>query len=228
MRQLHNDPAKKFCPICGTAQHFLPFGIIPRAEVKCPKCNSKDRHRLIWLFFTRKTTLFADRNHQFLHIAPEKCFIPKFTQHFGGNYIRGDLHKPQAAVHLDITELPFADQTFDYTYCSHVLEHVEKDTAAMREFYRTLKPNGSLIIMVPLNKSGITYEDPSIVTPQDREQHFGQHDHLRHYGLDIVDRLRDSGFAVNAIKPDSFLTEQDICAMGLKKSHTLFHCTKSE
>jgi hypothetical protein len=45
-----------------------------------------------------------------------------------------------------------------------------------------------------------TYEDPSIVTAEDRVEHFGQHDHVRRYGgPDFARRLEEAGFTVEAI-----------------------------
>jgi hypothetical protein len=41
-----------------------------------------------------------------------------------------------------------------------------------------------------------TYEDASITTPLDRMVAFGQQDHVRIYGNDLPDRLRDAGFGV--------------------------------
>ncbi|MEE3258624.1 MAG: methyltransferase domain-containing protein [Candidatus Latescibacterota bacterium] len=54
-----------------------------------------------------------------------------------------------------VTELPFANGSFDGLICGEVLEHVlpEKggDQAGVREFHRVLKPGGVLIASVPLD-----------------------------------------------------------------------------
>ena len=41
-----------------------------------------------------------------------------------------------------------------------------------------------------------TYEDTSIVSPEDRKQHFGEEQHMRVYGYDFIDRLKEAGFDV--------------------------------
>jgi ubiquinone/menaquinone biosynthesis C-methylase UbiE len=65
-----------------------------------------------------------------------------------------------------------------------VLEHVSNDTEAMLELFRVLKPGGWAIVQVPIDKSrDITFEDPYITSPDERERAFGQYDHLRLYGL---------------------------------------------
>jgi predicted SAM-dependent methyltransferase len=47
--------------------------------------------------------------------------------------------------------LPFADQTFDAVYHSHVLEHLPKNDAPrfMRECFRVLRPGGFVRVVVP-------------------------------------------------------------------------------
>ena len=49
----------------------------------------------------------------------------------------------------DALKLPFADASFDKILLSEVLEHLRDDEAALREFWRVLKPQGLLGISVP-------------------------------------------------------------------------------
>ncbi|MBK9638573.1 MAG: class I SAM-dependent methyltransferase [Bacteroidetes bacterium] len=46
-------------------------------------------------------------------------------------------------------ELPFADQSFDMVYSSHVLEHIPDRSKALKEIYRVLKPGGIHFCVVP-------------------------------------------------------------------------------
>jgi len=50
-----------------------------------------------------------------------------------------------------IKGIPFSDETFDVVYHSHVLEHIEKETAPrfLRECFRVLKRGGILRVVVP-------------------------------------------------------------------------------
>jgi ubiquinone/menaquinone biosynthesis C-methylase UbiE len=45
--------------------------------------------------------------------------------------------------------LPYADESFDAVYCSHVLEHVNDEAKALAEMKRVLKKDGVLIIGMP-------------------------------------------------------------------------------
>ena len=90
---------------------------------------------------------------------------------------------------------------------NHVLEHVEDDRKCMRELYRVLTPGGWAILQVPIDYSlERTYEDASIVAPEEREKHFRQKDHLRLYGRDYPQRLAEAGFEV---KEDDYVRTID-------------------
>ena len=55
------------------------------------------------------------------------------------SYVQGDLN----------SKLPFRNGSFDSILCAHVLEHLSKPPATLKEFHRVLKENGTLIIAIP-------------------------------------------------------------------------------
>ncbi|MSP16437.1 MAG: class I SAM-dependent methyltransferase [Myxococcales bacterium] len=57
-----------------------------------------------------------------------------------------------ARVRGDAASLPFADGSFDLVAALDVLEHMDDDRAAAREFLRVLAPGGRAIIFVPALK----------------------------------------------------------------------------
>lgn len=196
------------CPVCdGHFSKFLPYGytkLSSRENALCPKCFSLERHRLLWLYLHEKTNFF-EAKLKVLHIAPEQCFYKKFKSLSNLDYTTGDLESPIADVHFDVQEIPFEDNSYDLVICNHVLEHVDDDRKAMKEFYRILKPGGFAILQVPQDMNlQKTYEDASITNPDEREKHFLQKDHVRLFGLDYPERLTEAGFNV---KQDSFVKE---------------------
>ena len=54
-------------------------------------------------------------------------------------------------VEADVTELPFADDSYDAAVLGEVLEHVPDDTRALREVVRVTRPGGVVAISVPAN-----------------------------------------------------------------------------
>src|ERR1043165_98624 len=189
-------------PISGkTYRKFLPYGYSGRAKRKnvlCPGSLSLERHRLLWLYLKNKTDFFT-RNYKMLHIAPEQCFYKLFKGMKNLEYTTGDYNSPIADVHFDLHKAPFEDNSFDVIFCNHVLEHVEDDRQCMKELFRIMKPGGWGIFQVPMDSPREkTYEDKSITTPEEREKHFWQKDHVRLFGLDYKTRLEEAGFKVTA------------------------------
>ncbi len=161
-----------------------------------------------------------------LHVAPERWFESRLRKRLGANYITADLSNPRATVKMDITDIKYQDESFGVIYCSHVLEHVGDDRRAMREFHRVLKPNGWAILLVPITAEE-TFENPSIVEPKERLKTFGHEGHVRRYGSDYTDRLRDAGFKVEVTRVDDFIEKDDAIRMGLtRESGEIYYCTK--
>jgi len=188
---------------------------------------SLERHRLIWLFLKNKTNFFTDPL-KVLHIAPEYCLRKEFKRMKHLDYVTGDLVSPLADIKFDIHEIPMQDNEFDVIFCNHVLEHVEDDRVAMKELFRVMKPGGWGIFLIPLfyPLPEKTIEDPSITDPKERERLFGQDDHVRMYGMDYIDRLKESGFNVKAEKYAKELTEEENRKYALLQEEIIFYCEK--
>jgi ubiquinone/menaquinone biosynthesis C-methylase UbiE len=179
----------------------------------------------VWIFFNRQTDFLARPSAKVLHVAPEPSLEQLLRERFGDDYLTADFLDPRAMVQMDITNIQYPDNTFDVIYCSHVLEHVHDDRKAMREFARVLKPNSWAVLLVPI-VADVTFEDPSITNPDEREKIFGQADHVRNYGLDYIDRLRESGFNVVRQRPSDFLDAEEIVKMGITPAAgDIYFCT---
>jgi SAM-dependent methyltransferase len=214
------------CPCCKAwLRGFDPYGVSVRENALCPVCGSVERHRLLWLYLARKTDLFDGRRKRMLHVAPEPVLARRLQAEDSIDYFTADLASPRAMVRMDITAVPYRTNTFDVVYCSHVLEHVPDDRRAMREFHRVLRVGGWAILQVPIREEA-TFEDPSVVLPEDRERVFGHPEHVRSYGPDYVDRLAEAGFSVTV---DGFARELDakaVARFGLKREQDIYFCEK--
>ena len=133
-------------------------------------------------------------------------------------------------VKMDITEIDYPDKSFNVIICNHVLEHIIDDKKAMNELYRVLKPGGWGILQVPMSLSlTTTYEDFSITDPTQREQVFGQSDHVRIYAIDYLDRLKESGFQVDPFEwwtDDEFSDSNN--RYGLLQDESIFVVSKPD
>lgn len=223
------------CPVCGSSfNEFAPFGVANRKNAMCLTCGALERHRLLYLYLHRNSTLFTQKdNVRLLHFAPEEFFYKKLSDCKSIEYVPCDLNPDSYRYNgnvpiekIDITQIPFSENYFDIILCNHVLEHIPDDRAAMRELHRVMKGDGWGIFLVPLSKNPTTYEDFSITKPEDRERAFGQSDHVRIYGRDYLDRLKSIGFDASEIDYISHLPPEDVKLHGLRSGGTIILCKK--
>ena len=191
-----------FCPLC--EEHFDRFkDDWNRADALCWRCGSHERHRAQWLLFERRPELLAAAS-SLLHFAPEWALQRRFERINKLRYVTADLDQPGVDLSLDVRAIDLPDASFDAVVCSHVLEHVDDDGAAMAELRRITAPGGWCLVMVPLDLGRQrTYEDAAIAAPAERQRAFWQSDHVRLYAPDIGDRLAAAGFVVERIRPEA-------------------------
>ncbi len=180
----------------------------------------------MWLFLKEKTEFFT-KPLKVLHVAPEHCFINRFEALENLEYITADIESPLAKVKMDVHDIPFEDNTFDVVFCNHVLEHVDDDMKVCAEFNRVLKPGGWGILQSPVYDIPKTLEDPTITDPAEREQIFGQRDHVRKYGLDYAERLRRSGIGIEENHFVKELPQEVVEKHALPPEETIFVCHKA-
>jgi len=90
-----------------------------------------------------------------------------------------------------------------------------------------MKPEGFGIFQVPLESSiEQTLEDKSINTPELREKHYKQRDHLRLYGKDYGKRLGEVGFDVTEDNYVQTLPKDLVERYALPKEEILYICRK--
>lgn len=216
-------------PIDGKSyRKFLPYGYQKiRKNVLAPGTFSLERHRLFWIYLKNETDFFSATKKKVLHFAPEQAFYNQFKKIKKIDYTTTDLVSPLADVKADICNLPFKDNEFDYIFCNHVLEHIPDDNKAMSELFRVLAPNGIGIFQIPQDLSReFTFEDDSVTNPKERAIIFGQYDHVRVYGRDYFDKLREIGFNVAAIDYTKKLTKKEIDKYRLAQGELIPVCRK--
>lgn len=228
LRPPNNTSEEKshFCPICKKwSPQFDDFGKKTRKNVKCPNCGSLERHRFVWIYLQDKLNILRPQISM-LHFAPEQCIESYLRNILKNNYKTADLFKKNVDFKVDITNIQFQDETYDLIFCSHVLEHVQDDLKAIHEMHRILKIHGRAIIMVPI-KGDITQEDLTITDPSKREILYGQSDHVRMYGIDISNKLKNVGFKVTIINPDDLLDENLKNILRITGGQKIFDCEKN-
>ncbi len=151
-----------------------------------------------------------------LCIAPELPLTQFFNRTCKVEIITSDLLRDDVDVQADVCKLPFDDTSFDMVIANHVLEHVVDDGVAMAELLRVTRLGGRAILQTPIRwKNETTDEDPS-ASREERLRRFGQDDHVRYYGRDIVDRLQGAGWHVEMMPVTARFSPMEVHRYGLE------------
>jgi SAM-dependent methyltransferase len=228
--------SRRRCPVCGkSVDRFLPlppsyrenaekygyrfFGqgeTINIESYACPHCGASDRERLYALYLDELPAIPRDGSREkMLHIAPETALADHIRRMGRFEYRSADRSMEAADDQIDIADMEqYQDSAFDCFICSHVLEHVTDDQAALAELFRILAPDGWGILMVPLMAHiGTTIEDPEAKSEADRWRLFGQGDHVRLYAKqDFLRRICSAGFVVEQLGAAHFGSDRFVRA----------------
>jgi len=202
---------RKFFPACVSEATVISqkniIGGGRRENSLCPYCRSTERLRLEYLYLQKHTNIF-DAKSKVLHFSPEYGLEWLLKKNKDIDYFSGDIEKDVAMYVVDITDIFFGDNEFDYVICNHVLEHVYDDKKAFEEIQRVLKPGGLAVITVPISQDSATTLETPTTSDEERLELYGQKDHFRLYGMDFSDRLMSVGFDVTSYNAkDNFSTE---------------------
>lgn len=181
-----------------------------RENCTCPVCNAKDRIRMVYYYIENYTDIFTSKNC-ILHFAPEYLLKQKIKKNNQAEYYDGDIKKGRASYIIDMTDIKFPENMFDYIICNQVLEHIPDEKKAINELKRVIKTDGKIIITVPICISNEeTFEDSNITSPEERLANFCQDDHVRLYGRDFKRRLEKYGLEVEEWCVDSHVSKEII------------------
>jgi SAM-dependent methyltransferase len=208
------------CSLCGYRGAFVHAGTPAVMDAGCPSCLSGSRQRLLAIAQDRNQLISRER--EILHFAAESSLRPMIRRTDPKRYVTADIRKG-FDLQLNIEQIALPSASFDCVICSHVLEHVD-DKLALAEIHRILRPAGILIAMVPIIEGWeATYENPAILDWHARKRHFGGGTHVRFYGRDFRDRIRDAGFA----RIDEYTgSPEDILRYGLSRGERIFVAVK--
>lgn len=190
------------CPVC---RYWGPFVDLspstgPRRHAQCPRCGALERHRLQYLAVNEVLRNVETATAVAIHFAPEDFFRNTFSAKFG-RYVTADLAMDDVDLKVDLCNLPLEDETFDFLYASHVLEHIRDDERAIGEIWRVLRPGGIAVLPVPI----VGLETVEYPEPNPNEVY-----HWRAPGLDYFDRYRRFFDRVDEYRSTSFPPEYQV------------------
>lgn len=229
-------PKKWTCNLCNRElAYWLPSGkkvdtryaIIGNNERygTCPYCNSLDRNRWVNIVLENFTYIY-DRKCNVLHFAPEPQIEKLIRQHENISYITGDIEEGRADWVIDITNIQFENNKFDFIIANHVLEHILDEEAAIKEMKRCIKDEGMLILSFPITMEINTIENTKYKTESQKEKYYGQKDHVRLYGKDYREHFEKYNLNVHEYLPQDILNAEMIEKLRLIKNDRVLLCKK--
>lgn len=240
--------SKYHCPLCkNNVDQFLPlpdmyrqmaelhgwehFGkgeTINLESYSCPICTATDRERLCALWIEKAKNTELNRRVQMLHFAPEKSLSKFVKASLDVEYRSCDITGLNVDDKIDMTDMSYHDNTFNFFICSHVLEHVASDKAALKELFRVIAPGGLGILLAPIfTHINQTVEEPHELPESERWRLFGQGDHRRLYcKKDFVEKIELAGFNVEQLGVKE-LGEENFNQCAITMTSTLYIARKS-
>jgi SAM-dependent methyltransferase len=220
-------PKNVQCNLCGwQGRRFLSDSW--HEYIKCPKCGSDIRQRLFIAAIREIEELSVKKlikDKRVLHFAPESA-ISQLLCNLAARYVTADFLRTDCDFSLDLSDMPeMKDASFEVVIAFDVLEHVPDHQKAIYEIHRVLSHGGWGIFTVPQKDNlKVTLEDPTIVTREDREKHYGQWDHLRIFGDDFSTDLERAGFKVKIVDESFFslqVTRKNVLFPSVLSTHPL-------
>jgi SAM-dependent methyltransferase len=145
------------CPVCGwEGQSFRTFlsadEIIPRSI--CPGCGSFDRHRQLVLGVREELAGCPGWNPEVMVGFSLSTALRFLLEHEGlARCFRSDIDAADRRFSpdfvSDLRRVPLAENSVDWVFCSHVLEHIPELDLCIDEIVRILKPGGAAWLQVP-------------------------------------------------------------------------------
>lgn len=204
-------------------KQLLKKDFIAVAQKKCPNCGSSERQRLQYFFLRDRLQILSGPTISILDVAPDGFMQEKLYSSSNIDYTSIDINEKRKPTFLmDLTNLSFEEGKFDAIVCYHVLEHIRNDRKAMCELLRVLKPGGWALLQVPIWAEQ-TIEDPT-VPETEYLKHYGHQGHVRRYGMNYVDSLREVGFEVTLDYFAKELPLKDRERFGIDPAEIIFFC----
>jgi len=168
-----------------------------------------------------------DDMQSLLHVAPSEIgIINRFQmrEDYHPVDLFPNLYPAVATKPIDLMDMNDSER-YDVVYLSHVMEHVPDDTIVFSNLHRSLKAGGQAWILVPI------WDQPTKhgglkMSAREREQHFGQWDHVRQYGADLKQKMESHGFCVDVHKAEQ-IDPKTFSRLGLHRDDWVFCGTKA-
>lgn len=172
-------------------------------QYRCPCCDSLSRKRMMFAYLEPLMDGFGD----ILYMSPSQSGMNYIKSRLPmSTIITNDKFEESCDYNYDIEDMAgFEDNSFDLIICSHILEHVGSDVNALKEMYRVIRPEGVIVVIVPIMLEGDVIEEDNTLTIEENWRRFGDATHVRAYSKDgMFSRIKGLGYEVLKIEKEYF------------------------
>jgi len=183
-----------------------------REKMNCSACGFNNRMRAaVQILDEVAQPRFAGELYLTEQVTPMYALFRKrypkvLGSEYLGNSIQFGVTDTRGVRNESVTKLTFEDGRFAAIVSFDVLEHVPDYGIGFREFYRCLEPGGVLLLSVPFTGLPATITRARVSTTGEVEHLLPPEYHgdplkdagclcFYHFGWDMLDRLRMSGFS---------------------------------
>ena len=219
------EPIAGHCVFCGTERRFGcaegadPAAVSLRESLICQGCRTNARQRAVAeLLFEQvdpgKDDIYVTEQSSHLYLQLRRhCRSVRgseFTNSWGQRFYLwlwlARHGRPGPLRRENLTRLSFADRSLDAIATLDVLEHVPDADRAFRECARVLRHGGRLLMTVPFYSGQDASEEVARIGADGAVEHLQPPEFhgdplgggvlcFHHFAWDLLDRLRDAGFA---------------------------------
>ncbi len=215
------------CPVCGWKgtrfRNFLSADEVIRHCI-CPVCGSFDRHRQLVLGVRQELQASPGRTPGVLvgfslssamrflleHEGLSRCFRTDYAledRRFLPDFL-GDLRRA-----------PLADDTVEWVFCSHVLEHVPELDICVDEILRILRPGGLAWVQVPF-EPGLAHSRSIRIDP------YRAHAHAWQFAPDFGNLIQRDGWEVTEVIAGEELPAEQLRRFAINPLERYWVCRK--
>ncbi len=235
---LPESGSNRQCILCRSkVRDFLPGGRILdiydkrniigdgfREKCYCPICSSTDRER--WCFeVIKRHTKILETQCTVLHIAPEDGIRNRILHNELCDYYSGGINKKSAGNIVDVTNIQYRDNFFDYIIMNDVLDKIIDIKRTIRELKRVLKKDGKIIMSFPICMDFATDEN-RLCSIEKKLQNLGHIKRVRLFGYDYLSQLDQMGICAEAHIPKKEYTDDAIDKFGFTYNDIVLICTQ--
>jgi hypothetical protein len=188
----------KYCNICEKKYKHGVFGYKKkRTKALCLHCLSLKRNQLMIARINNTTK--SKKHPKVLYFSGNK-FQKKILEKYGFDVKLSRYYIKKERI--DITNIKNGS-FYNIVVSEHVMEHLKDDLAGFKEVFKILEKDGIYFVSFPININN-KYTDEKKRNIFGRVKYYGQHDHLRIYGQDIIEKVKNIGFNVTLVSKKEF------------------------